>query len=88
MVSSICWCGIQMLVLATPDQVMYFYQPFPQWFCFIELLLRNAMAFAFLLFIDAIIVARYFQIFWMKNPLSFQDDFWCLFVNIWIVICR
>jgi hypothetical protein len=46
------------------------------------------MAFAFLLFIDAIIVARYFQIFWMKNPLSFQDDFWCLFVNIWIVICR
>ncbi len=88
MVSSICWLAIQILMLTTPDQVMYFYRPFPQWVCFLQMVLRNAVVFALLLLIDAIVIARYFLIFWMKNQLSFQDDFWCLFVNTWIIISR
>ena len=37
------------------------------------------------LFLDAIIVLRYIFIFWMKNPAAFQEEFWSLFINIWVV---
>ena len=75
-------------MLTTPDQVMYFYHPFPHWVCFVQLILKNAFVFALLLLIDAIVIARYFLIYWMKNPFSFQDDFWSYFVNTWIIISR
>jgi hypothetical protein len=88
MVSSICWLAVQMLVLAIPDQVMYFYRPFPQWICFIQLIIRYSVAFGLLLLLDAIVIAKYIFIFWMENPFSFQDDFWCRFTNTWIIICR
>jgi hypothetical protein len=41
-----------------------------------------------ILFLDVIVIARYIFIIWMKNPLSFQDDFWYLFVNLWVVFFR
>jgi hypothetical protein len=31
-------------------------------------------------------LARYCFIFWLKNPLAVDDDFWSLFVSIWIVM--
>ena len=27
---------------------------------------------------------RYAFIFWLRNPAAFHDDFWCLFISIWI----
>ncbi len=89
MVSSICWCVIQgLLVLSLPDLVMYFYRPFPKWICFFQLILRHALVLRLLLLIDAAVIARFILIFWIKNPLNFQNDFWCHFVNIWAVIFR
>ena len=67
MVSSICWLAILMLALAIPDQVMYFYRPFPQGICFIQLIIRYSVAFGLLLLLDAIVIAKYIFIFWMKN---------------------
>ncbi len=87
MVSSICWGVVQSLtLLSIPDLIMHFYRPFPfpEWMCYIQIILRNALAIRFLLLIDAVVIARYILQFWMKNPFNFQDDFWCLFVNIWI----
>jgi len=31
-------------------------------------------------------ITRYLFIFWLKNPAVFQDDFWYLFLNIWIKV--
>ena len=77
-----------MVLIAMADPVMYFIRPFPQWICILQLILRGAVLFALVLLINAIVIARYILIFWMKNPLSFQDDFWCIFVNLWIIVCR
>ncbi len=39
-----------------------------------------------LLFYVSIALARYFFIFWLKNPLAVEEDFWSLFVSMWIVL--
>ena len=89
MVSSLCWTVIELLtVLVIPNVIMYFYRPFPQWICFLQLILKPALACRLLLLMDAIVIARYIIIFWLQNLLKFQDDFWCYFVNIWIVMFR
>jgi hypothetical protein len=89
MVSSVCWSILAwFLFIQIPDLTMYFYRPFPEVFCFVHLILRNIIVSQILLFFDAIIVVRYVLIFWLKNPLSFHDDFWYRFVNIWVVIYR
>jgi hypothetical protein len=51
-------------------------------------ILRNAIVLRLLLLVDAMVLARYLLIFWLKNPLKFQDDFWCHFVNTWVIVCR
>jgi len=33
---------------------------------------------------DAIILVKYFFIFHLKNPTAVQDDFWKIFINLWI----
>ena len=30
-------------------------------------------------------IIRYIFIFWLKNPVAFKDDFWNVFLNIWII---
>jgi hypothetical protein len=89
MVSSVCWSILAwFLFIQIPDLTMYFYRPFPEAFCFVHLILRNIIVSQILLFFDVIIVVRYILIFWLKNPLSFHDDFWFRFVNIWVVLYR
>ena len=39
----------------------------------------------FIMFIDALALTRYIYIFHLKNPLAFQDEFWHLFINIWMI---
>ena len=38
-----------------------------------------------MLFLDCIMITRYIFIFWLKNPGAFKDEFWSLYVNIWVV---
>ena len=37
------------------------------------------------MFLDAIMISRFMFIFVLRNPSAFQDDFWSLFGNIWIL---
>ena len=39
----------------------------------------------FLLLQTTIGLSQYMCIFWLKDPASFHDDFWTLFIKIWIV---
>jgi len=38
-----------------------------------------------ILFYDGIVVVRYIFIFWLKNPMAVNDDFWSRFLNAWIL---
>ncbi len=88
-VSSICWNFLLwLIVVQIPELFWFFYHPVSENFCLINLLLRNAFFTQIVLFLDVIVISRYIFIFWMKNPLSFQDDFWHCFINIWIVTFR
>jgi hypothetical protein len=33
-----------------------------------------------------IMLIRYIFIFWLKNPAGFRDDFWSLFLKVWVTI--
>ena len=35
--------------------------------------------------LNGVIFSRYMFIFHLKNPTAFNDDFWCRFINIWII---
>ena len=89
MVSSVCWTIlVWSVIIKIPDLVMYFYRPFPEKVCYLHLFLKNCIQFQIILFLDAIIIERYIMIFLLQNPINFQDDFWSIFVNIWVVIVR
>ena len=51
-------------------------------------MLRNALAIKVILHLDSIVIIRYIFIFLLKNPMNFKDDFWCLFINLWVVVAR
>ena len=57
--------------------------PFPPWICFIDTVIRNVFVMQGLMYLDAIIIARYVFLFHVKNPTALQDDFWRLFLNCW-----
>jgi len=89
MVSSICWSVIALLILVQILQIIfYLYLPFPELFCMFYILYMNAIQIQLILFSNAIIIFRYMSIFWLRNPMNLKDDFWCSFVNTWVVIYR
>ena len=88
-VASLNWVSIAWFLLIQPtDMLLYFYKPLPDWYCNIIYILRNSLILLSVIYTDLILIVKYIFIFWMKNPLSFQDDFWYLFVNIWVVFYR
>ena len=77
---------IQMPFILLSDLLRYMFGPLPTQFCFFQIVFKNAVLSQSLLYLDAITVARYLLIFWTKNPGYVKDDFWTLFVSIWIYI--
>ena len=89
MVSSICWSVVALIIFVqVPEIVFHFYLPFPDLYCQFYIVCKNAIVVQAILFLDAIVIFKYISIFWLKNPLSLKDDFWCLFINIWVVLIR
>jgi hypothetical protein len=54
--------------------------------CFWHFLLRKALVNQLLLLFDGIILMQYIFIYWVQNPATFQDEFWNLFLNVWVVL--
>ena len=89
MVSCISWSIIAWFaVIQIPDMILYFFRPFPEFLCEVHLVPRNVVVSHILLYFDSIAIYRYVMIFCLKNPIGFQDDFWCQFVVSWIAIFR
>ena len=88
LLSSLCWNGIAYLILVLPlDVARYFVGPFNTKFCLVILLVKYVLNSHTSLFLLAVAISRYLYIFYLKNPAQFQDPFWQMFVNIWIVSC-
>jgi len=86
LVSSLCLtCFEWFLIVQMLDMIRYCFGPLPPILCLLELNLKFAIFTQQMLFMDGIIIARYIFIFRLKNPAAFNDDFWNLFINIWIV---
>ena len=86
LVSSVCWSFFAWILFAQiPDMIRYFSRPFSESICFFILATKTMIAMQVILFFNAMNISRYIFIFWLKNPLNFQDDFWSTFVNLWIV---
>jgi hypothetical protein len=85
LVALYCRTGLQFLLLShIPEILRYIYGPFSEKFCFVHIIVKSTFVWIFLLYIDAIAITRYIFIFYLKNPLAFQDDFWSQFISIWI----
>ena len=63
----------------------YIFGPTPLYICYFNLFLKRTVTTQILIFLDAIMISRFIFIFVLINPSAFQDDFWSLFGNIWVV---
>ena len=78
-----CWAGIEYLVFVqTSENVRYLFGPLPTKFCFFARIIRSVIFTEMLLFVDLIVLSKYFYIFWIKNPAGFDDGFWASFLNL------
>ena len=85
-VSSLCWACLRYIFLCQiPDTVIHVFGPTSQIICYILMVLKLIVPIQILLIMHSILMIRYFFIFWLKNPVAFNDDFWNFFLNIWIV---
>lgn len=85
-VSSASWSILVWLtVVQMIDVTRYFFVKFPDFVCLIHLVLKNAILIQIVLYYDALVLVRYLSIFWLKSPLTFQNEFWFVIVNIWVV---
>ena len=80
-----CRTGIYFSILSLAPEILRFtYGSFSEKFCFFHIVFKGIFSWAFLFILDATVITRYMFIFWLKNPVAFQDHFWCRFIEIWI----
>ena len=85
LVGSVCWYTIVVyMVVQIPELIRYCYGPLPTFLCYLHLIIKSTLAIQLMLIFDAISILRYIFIFWLKNPYNFSDDFWNVFINLWI----
>ena len=86
LVSSLCWsCFEWFIAIQTVDMFRYVFGPLSSTACLTVNNLRFVIYKQQMLLMDAIIIIRYIYIFWLKNVAAFNDDFWHIVINIWIV---
>jgi len=66
--ASVCWLMFGELFIPLFDIVRYLTRPFPTSICFVHLLIKVIGNSMFLLYFDAILIAKYFLICRLKNP--------------------
>jgi hypothetical protein len=52
---------------------------------FLAFVLKNTISIQEILYFGIIAVVRYLFIFSVKNPATFQDEFWSFFINILVI---
>ena len=84
--TSTCWTGIQFYTLIMPVEVVrYVMGPLPEVICSIQLIHKNMITIQAVLFSAGMSFARYLFVFYLKNPSEFMDEFWHIFLNVWVI---
>jgi hypothetical protein len=79
------WTAIHYFLFVQTIEIFQFvYGNLPKIVCLAKMFFKNFFFRNALLYLDAIILIRYAFVFLMKNPAAFNDDFWSLFLNLWI----
>ncbi len=85
-VSSLCWNGIVWLGLVQSLFTIRFAAgPLPSWVCFGQFVAKKIVVMDFIMLLNASTLFRYIFVLWLKNPAAFNDDFWHIFINMWVV---
>ena len=87
LVSSVCWSTIGYFMFPQMvDIARYIVGPLPAGLCTFNLFIKNVLTLQILFFFDASIVMKYVSIFWLKNPIRLQDEFWDIFIYVWVIL--
>ena len=82
-----CWSFIEFIIfIEIPEILRYLSGPFNPMFCFFHQIIRTKIYCDVLLQLDAMTLVRYICIFCLKNPAGINDEFWIVFINIFIKI--
>ena len=86
--ASINWCVLFFNVIQNPlTIIIYIFAPINSvMFCRIDHAIATATLIHAMLLHNAIIIVKYLFVFHLKNPTAVQDDFWRIFINLWIFI--
>ena len=85
-VASACWAGIACnILIQIPEVIIAFGFTFGKLFCTCNLVLKNVLIIHYSSMAGSISIAKYFYIFVYKNPTGRFDEFWCLFVNSFVL---
>ncbi len=85
LVGSVCasaleWC----FFVQMPELARYLLGPMPSWVCLTHSIVKNSILMQMLIFFDCITIFKYLFVFKLRNPGGFLDDFWTVFINIWV----
>ncbi len=81
LVSMICWNGIVGIQTHfVLDLIIFVFAPFSKSTCLFFKIIKQTIKSNFLMFLNIIAIFKYIFIFWMKNAVSLQVDFWNLFL--------
>lgn len=85
LVSAQCWSTIHYYSFCQMiDILRYITMAYPERICFFLVVFKNSIKAQVLLFIDANLLSQYLFVFWLKNPAGVNDDFWSVFISLWI----
>ena len=81
-----CWNLIFFNILCQVlESMIYISGQLPAPVCFLNVVLKNASKTTILLLLDSTTIVQYLLIFRIKNPAAVNDDFWSIFIGVWIV---
>lgn len=80
-----CISGLEYSVFViVPDIIRLYFGPFNPSICLLKNAARKALIFQVLLILNAIIISRYILIFILKSSFILEENFWALFIMLWI----
>ncbi len=88
LVASIClYLVVYNVFVQSMDIAVTALGPFNFSFCHFRRFVRSILIFQCTLLTTAITIVKYIYIFVMKTPANSREEFWCLFINLWTLMC-
>lgn len=85
LISGLALSIVEYLIFVTlTDTARYFFGPLPHKFCLVKTTLTLSLVLQMLFFVTSILLTKYVFIFHLKNPTGIADQFWIIFLTIWI----